>query len=83
MVQSPETLHLPVVPGEDNVWLLKLKRLEHMSSFDASHSRGVVVGVVMGVVVGVVVVGLYAVVTGTDNMGLVAMVMDVDLSQNI
>ena len=74
-MQSSETLHLPAVPGEDNVWLLKLKRLEHMSSFDASHGRGVVVGVV--------VVGLYAVVTGTDNMGLVAMVMDDDLSQNI
>ena len=54
-----------------------------MSSFDASHSRGVVVGVVMGVNVGVVAVGLYAVVTGMGNMGLVAMVMDVDLSQNM
>ena len=54
-----------------------------MSSFDASHSKGVIVGVVMGVNVGVVVVGLYAVVTGMDNMGLVAMVMDVDLSQNM
>ena len=38
---------------------------------------------VVGVNVGVVVVGLYAVVTATDNMGLVAVVMDVDLSQNI
>ena len=42
---------------------------------------GVDVGV--GMDVGVVVAGLYAVVTSMDNMGLVAMVMDVVLSQNI
>ena len=42
---------------------------------------GVDVGV--GMDVGVVAVGLYAVVTGMGNMGLVAMVMDVDLSQNM
>ena len=58
-----------------------------MSSFDASHSMGVVVGgfvgVVVGVDVGLVVAALYAVVTGMDNMGLVAMVMDDDLSQNM
>ena len=40
-------------------------------------------GVVVGVVVGMVVTGIYAVVIGTDNMVLVAMVMDVVLSQNM
>ena len=56
-----------------------------MSPFDALHSKGGVVGgvVVVGVNAGVVVVGLYAVVTAKDNMGLVAVVMDDDLSQNI
>ena len=37
----------------------------------------------MGVVVGVVVVGIYAVVVGMDDTVLVAMVMDVVLSQNM
>ena len=51
-MQPSETSHLPAVPGEDNVRLLKLKRLEHMSCFDTSHSRGVVVGVDMAKSVG-------------------------------
>ena len=42
LVQSSETLHLPTVPGEDNAWFLKLKRLEHISFFDVSHGEGVV-----------------------------------------
>ena len=40
-------------------------------------------GVVVGVVMGVVVVGIYAVVMGMDDTVLVAMVMDVVLSQNM
>ena len=86
-MQSSETLQLPAVPGEDRVWFLKLLTLEHISSFVVLHDIGVVVdmlvGVVVGMDVGVVVVGLYAVVTAMDNMELVAMVMDDDLSQNI
>ena len=46
-MQSSETLHLPAVPGEDNVWFLKLKRLEHISFLDVSHGEGVVEGVGM------------------------------------
>ena len=40
-------------------------------------------GVVVGVAMGVVVVGIYAVVMGMDDTVLVAMVMDVVLSQNM
>ena len=40
-------------------------------------------GVVVDVGVGVVVAGIYAVVMGMDDMVLVAMVMDVVLSQNM
>ena len=40
-------------------------------------------GVVVGVVMGVVVVGIYAVVMGMDDTVLVAIGMDVVLSQNM
>ena len=77
LVQSPVTLQLPEVPGLERVLVLKLYRLEHISSLEGQHSSGRLVGVAVGVAIAVEEVEwCVLVVIATEELDLVGMVTD-------
>ena len=78
LVQSPVTLQLPEVPGLERVLVLKLYRLEHISSFEGQHSSGRLVGVAVGVAIAVEeeVEWCVLVVIATEELDLVGMVTE-------
>ena len=78
LVQSPVTLQLPEVPGLERVLVLKLYRLEHISSLEGQHSSGRLVGVAVGVAIAVEeeVEWCVLVVIATEELDLVGMVTE-------